>query len=211
MRGLVFAQSINMEARHDATGAFIPGARRFVSKHSLDRPVWLDDHNDRETMIGTIARARDLDVIAYFGHGTRSSLPSANIRWMDIRALADAVLLAASPHCRVVLYACSSGEIGRFANQLAKLMDYKVTVWGHTCVGHSFTNPYVTRFPHDGDDTAFLIDPRTPMWRSWVRHIKGPSDIWTRFPFLSKEAVETEITSGVTQEIVDPRSLLIDI
>jgi hypothetical protein len=53
--------------------------------------------------------------------------------------------------------------------------------------------------------------PRGQLWAAWYRRIKGNSDIWARFPFLSKEALETEVSTGESQEVVDPRSMLIDI
>ena len=211
MRGLIFAQAINMEARHDASGAFIPGARQFARAHGLSEPIWLKDKNDRKLMIETIATARDLDVIAYFGHGTRSSLPSADIRWEHLPQLSEAVRGAAGANCRVILYACTTGIEGCFANQLAKILNYDVTVWGHTCAGHSFTNPYVTRFPYQPDGSPYLVEPHGPLWQDWYKLIKGKSDIWTRFPFLSKAAVETEIRTGTAQNVVDPRKMLIDI
>jgi hypothetical protein len=122
-----------------------------------------------------------------------------------------AIRLAAAPGCRIILYACTSGEPGCFGNQLSKLLEYKYTVWGHTCSGHSFTNPFVTRYPFDGDTTSFLVEPDGPLWRKWYSLIKGKSDIWARYPFLSNEAVEAEIQTGKVQKVVDPRSMLIDI
>lgn len=211
MRGLVFAQSVNMnDKRKDATGAFIPGATYFTRKHSLGKPIWLDDTGDKKTMIDGIAKASDVDVIVYFGHGVRSGLPSADIWWKDLPALTQAVRSAAAPGCQVILFACTSGEQGCFGNQLSKLLEYKYKVWGHTCVGHSFTNPYVTSYPHEGG-SPFLIEPKGPLWAKWYKLIKSKSDIWARFPFLTKEQVETEIETGEKQEINDPRRYLIDI
>jgi hypothetical protein len=146
-------------------------------------------------MFDSIDAARDLDVVVYFGHGTRASLPSADIYWKDIKTLAPLISRAAAPGCQVLLFACSTGEIGCFANQLSKLMNYEYTVWGHTCVGHSFTNPYLTRFPNEG--SPFLIEPRGPLWAKWYKLIKSKSDVWTRFPFMEQEELEAEIESGV--------------
>lgn len=194
MRGLVFAQSINKPGRHDANGAFLPGSRHFTVIHGLPKTVLLDDKHDREKMLDAIAEARDLDVIAYFGHGTRSSLPSADIHWRDLTTLAPLVKQAAGADCQIVLYACSAGEVGCFANQLSKLMDYRYTVWGHTCVGHSYTNPYVTYFPNLR--SPYLIDPQGPLWTKWRKLIKGKSDVWARFPFMSQADLEVEVQNS---------------
>src|SRR5438132_214095 len=127
MRGLVFAQSVNMTGRHDATGAFLPGAQQFTRKYNLGKPVLLDDSGDRQTVFSKLEAASDLDVVVYFGHGTRASLPSADIYWKDIKTLAPLISKAAAPGCQVLLFACSTGEVGCFANQLSKLMNYEYT------------------------------------------------------------------------------------
>jgi|SRR5689334_8994339 len=194
MKGLVFAQEINKEGRHDATGAFIPGARHFAKKHLLGEPIWLDDTNDRDTVIDGIANARGLNVIAYFGHGTPNGLPSANITKKHLDKLASAIIGAAASDCRVIFYACSTGIPNGFAQDLADRLGGHIVVYGHTCPGHSFTNPYVTRYPFVYEDTQpFLVEPGGTYWGPWYRHIKGKSDIWMRFPFMSKEEVEAEL------------------
>jgi hypothetical protein len=191
MQGLVFAQSVNKTNRHDATGAFLPGAQAFTAEHALGRPILLDDHNDKQAVFEALEDASDLGVVAYFGHGTRSSLPSAEIYWRDLVTLAPLIKRAARADCQVVLYACSAGELGCFANQLAKLMHNEITVWGHTCVGHSFTNPYVTYFPYLS--SPWLVEPDGPRWRKWHRLIKSGSRIWARYPFMTQNELEIEV------------------
>lgn len=224
MKGLVFAQHINMHRyfdkktlqwvqRHDATGAFIPGAQQFCKTHGLGKPVWLDDNNDRKKMLSTIAAASDLDVIAYFGHGIPNGLPSADIYESHLDAFAEAIRSAANPGCRVVLYACSSGAEGGFAQKLGRKLHGRCIVYGHTCVGHSFTNPYVTRFPYADEDTQpFLIEPQSRQWKDWYRLIKGKSDVWARYPFMAKATLQTEIETGKEQKLDRvPSAWLIDL
>lgn len=199
MNALVLAQKINKEGRHDATGAFVPGAKQFAALHGTPPPVWLNDVDDRNKMINAIQSRRGLEAIAYFGHGHGSGLGSAEIGMRDIPKLAEAISQAAAPGCRVILYACTAGRVGGFAQKLAESLGGRVVVFGHSCLGHSFTNPFVTRYPYYQEDTQpFLIDPQTKLFPKWRKCIKGAgSDIWARFPFMPKWVVEREVETGV--------------
>src|SRR5689334_2922957 len=74
MRGLVLAQGINKVNRADAPGVFIPGAKYFANLYGLDKPVLLDDVDDRNKVLKAIEKSTMLDVIAYFGHGDRNRI-----------------------------------------------------------------------------------------------------------------------------------------
>lgn len=190
MNGIIFYQGHNKIGRHDATGAFIPGAKKFSSTHNVSKLVMLgEDHKkNRKLMLDSLQQASGLDVVAYFGHGVISGLPSAGIHWSDLTPLASAISSAVNPGARVLLYACSSGAPDCFAEHLAKRGNEKFTVYGHTIPGHSFTNPYVTRFPYAPDSTPFLVPPGDPLWTQWYRQLKTDgSEMWLRFPFMTKE------------------------
>lgn len=201
MRGLVLAQSVNKAGINpatgigykDATGVFIPGAKYFSKLHGLDKPVLLDDVDDRNKMLKAIERSTMLDVIAYFGHGDRNRIASAEIGVRDIPKLAEAIKKAAAPGCQVIFYACQLGGTGGYCEKLAKQLGSTVTFWGHSTTGHGNTNPDVTRYPYAPDTTPFLVDPSGPLYYYWRNLIKSNSDIWARFPFMSKAAVEAEV------------------
>ncbi|MCC6537501.1 MAG: hypothetical protein IT162_08135 [Bryobacterales bacterium] len=198
MNGLILCQKINKEGRHDATGAFIPGARMFQKLHGLGAPVWLDDVDDRSTMLKAIRKGSGWQTIAYFGHGSGGGLGSAEIRGTSgLADLASAISASAAPGCRVIFYACSAGKPGKFAHQLASLLGNRYTIYGHTCAGHSFTNPYVTRFPYPGDTSPYLVEPGTALFQRWYKYIKSGSDIWARFPFMPKTVLHREIETGI--------------
>ena len=193
MRGLVLAQSINKEGRADASGVFVPGAKYFSKLHGLSKPVLLDDTNDRNTMLKAIQKSTMLDVIAYFGHGDRNKISSADIGVNDLFLLAEAIKTAAAPGCQVIFYACHLGGTKGLCEKLARQLGNTVTFWGHSCKGHGNTNPYVTRHPYAPETNPFLIDPNGPLFYYWTKLIKSNSDIWARFPFMSKAAVEEEV------------------
>ena len=208
MRGLVLAQSINKAGINpetgigykDATGVFIPGAKYFAELWGLDKPVMLDDKNDKKTMISAIKKSTMLDTIAYFGHGDRNRIGSADIGLKDLEDLVEAIKIAAAPGCQVIFYACQLGGHDGFCEKLARMLGNTVTFWGHSCSGHGNTNPYVTRYPYAPDTTPFLIDPADPLFQGWRRLIKSHSDIWARFPFKTKGQVIAEVTGDMLVE-----------
>lgn len=202
MRGLVLAQSINKAGINpengipwkDASGVFVPGAKYFSKLHRLDKPVMLDDVDDRNKMLKAIEKSVMLDVIAYFGHGDRNKIGSAEIGVKDLQRLFEAIKTAAAPGCQVIFYACQLGGLNGFCQKLAEMLGGTVTFWGHSCSGHGNTNPYVTRHPAaPGTTSNFLIDPADPLFQDWYRLIKSQSNIWARFPFMTKERVVNEI------------------
>lgn len=210
MRGLVLAQSVNKAGINpetgigykDATGVFVPGAKYFANLYGLDKPVMLNDVDDRNKMLKAIEKSTMLDVIAYFGHGDRNRIGSAEIGVGDLKRLADAIKMAAAPGCQVIFYACQLGGQSGFCEKLAGMLGGTVTFWGHSCSGHGNTNPYVTRYPYAPDTTPFLIDPTGPLFLDWQSLIKSQSDIWARFPFMTKEEVVSEINGIRTLEMI---------
>lgn len=200
-RGLVLAPAYNSPTRRaDATGAFHPGARQFQRIHGLPDPVLFDNRQSapacRRAVLDAIqAASGPLDVIAYFGHGLVNALSSAGFRSQDIGELAEAIRAKCRDGAPIVLYACSAGAFGGFAEGLANAInvgplrdEYCRVVYGHTCSGHSFYNPYVTHFPA----RAHVVQPGSldfPRWRNALR----TTNLWARFPFLGDAQIHAEI------------------
>src|SRR5262245_8242098 len=189
MKGIIFAPQYDQPpdegnpAGHDATGAFQPGAAIFQSTHNLPAPVLFDNKQAqparRRDILAKIRSATgspeevpyDLDVIAYFGHGIKTSLPSAGFATANIPdangeiGLPTTIASKAKNGVLVILYACSAGETGGFAAQLATALTLKnATVIGHELAGHTFTNPLVRRYPA-GD---YVIGTRDTLFKKWA-------------------------------------------
>lgn len=204
-RGIVLAPRHNRPPKHDATGAFIPGARAFTAWHQTVRfPEITLFNNAHDTASGgsrtrvreeVIAAIRDapgpLDIIAYFGHGVRHGLPSAGIRDAHLGELADAIRANTSENPVVLLYACSAGRMGCFAEQLQRAIG-KGVVYSHSTAGHTFRNPYVTRFP----ERMYVVDPESDMFRTWQRKLHAES-LWLRFWMFTVERLQAAIEAGV--------------
>lgn len=199
LRGLTLAPRHNSPGRHDATGAFQPGARTFRNLHGLPDTIIFDN-----TASASVCRRQVLDairdstgplqVIAYFGHGTTHSLPSAKIMTRHLSELAEAIRSNSTRDCVVLLYACSAGATGAFASQLATMINTtrpsggpRRVVYGHTNSGHSFYNPWVTMSPPG----ELIFERGSPHWRSWTRALRN-NDLWAQFPFMTRaELIET--------------------
>ena len=87
---------------------------------------------------------------------------------------------------------------GGFAEKLADELaghqsraDRRMEVYGDTCSGHSFYNPFVTCFPA----RELIVPPRTRLFRQWREALRR-GDLWARFAFMSDEAMQAEITGG---------------
>jgi hypothetical protein len=189
-------------APHDATGAFQPGAKIFREVHALPDPIIFNNHQSnkkcRDAILHEILTAEGgndkefsgmLDVVAYFGHGTQHSLPSAGFHESDIPDLASAISSKAKSPLTVILYACSAAALHGFASKLASaLSSENVTVFGHTTAGHTFSNPYVRSYP--GGD--WVIGPHDKLWKKWRAVLEDSrldpfnnNRLWAEFPFMS--------------------------
>src|SRR5262249_13969618 len=109
----------------DAFGAFHPGLDKFSRLHHIKNLVYFNNYADRsgrwQQFLEAMRTARGgLEVVAYFGDGTQSSMASAGFSLDHVSALARAIRAKAAPGIRVLLYACSSGYPGGFASHLAE-------------------------------------------------------------------------------------------
>jgi len=174
---------------NDAKGAFIPQAQVFAkihtaAGHTVTRVPFANDllpAARKKAFYDAIRAAKGLDGFAYFGHGLRTSLPSAGLQLSDIPELAKLLAAATNPDTRtlrIALYACSaaasplrvvvrtddegvyggegSGD-GGFADLLRDALaqlKIKGHVDAHINAGHTTTNPYVKRFVSDGEHTG---------------------------------------------------------
>lgn len=200
IRGLILAPAHNTSGKHDATGAFHPGAVDFRSHYGLPDPVFIDNlrpHAERRRAALEAIRSASgpLDVVAYFGHGTPHGLPSLGFEARHIGDLAGALAGVLAASGKVVLYACSAGALGGFGAKLAEALggsgSRQNTVYGHTCSGHSFYNPFVTGFP-PGD---FVVTPSSATFRAWRRRLRS-TNLWLRFPLISAAQLAQDLSLG---------------
>lgn len=207
MKGIIFAPQYDRPpdehnpGGHDSTWVFKPGATVFADANTLPDPIFFNNHLSdpkcRESIEHEILTATGLpneipytlDVIAYFGHGIKSGIVSAGFYIADIPELATTISSKAGNGVVVALYACSAGATDGFASKLATALSAKsATVYGHTDVGHAFTNPNVRKFP--GGD--FVIGPKDALWKKWCAVLENSrldpynnNRLWAEFPFLS--------------------------
>lgn len=194
-------------SKPDATGAFIPEATLFTRMHGgvcagFDNK--LDPARCRADVESKIAACVGLDAIALFCHGHRDSMQTGH-KLAHVNALADVIARASASRVVVALYACSTAKeitIGRggFADALRDALSLRGKsghVDAHTTAGHATRNPNVQRFDmgEDARETVgdWIVDPRSPEWRKWVRELKG--DLRFQFPFMSTDEIRALVRS----------------
>ncbi len=219
---LTIRPQFNTEGRRDASGAFIPQARAFLRANQVpvvsDWELSFDNTatmaRRMEVLKRNLARPRpSFHTAAFFCHGWKDGI-QAGYRTKDVAELAETLAAASGSRLkRVVLYACDTGRDndslreddlrdviggdGGFADSLRDAFRRRgdaVTVYAHSKEGHCTQCPYVRVFEGDSDEKGghFLVAPTERLWPVWRRALAG-TDLWARFPFMSREEVIQEL------------------
>lgn len=200
MTTLVLLPDRNTPHRSDWSGAFSPEARLFAQGRSdavvIEVPQDLPAAGKFRATIAAVEQHQP-DVVAYFGHGLRRSLPQLGVSLGNVDTLGAAIAAFATAP-RVVLYACSAADgfgpagDGGLADGLRDAMVGSgatgAQVDAHRTAGHTTRNPYVRRFLADTAlGGVYIVEPRTPLWPRWVEALRGPMRF--KFPFLTIAAI----------------------
>jgi hypothetical protein len=190
----------NTGGKNDATGAFLPAAQKFGAAYNCP---WRQFDNSGP---GVAVRKRFFDTIetncpggtnlfAYFGHGIASGLPSANVYGDDIDDLLKVLVPKIVKPFVAVLYACSAGMAQGFSGKLRSKLGPDVWVYGHTSVGHTFTNPDVSE-EASGNSPTFrqLYGSGSALRGPWAEALKY-TDLWLRFPLMEDANIDAEVNA----------------
>lgn len=219
-RGLIFLPDRN-QTRNDYRGAFDPESKAFAEIYGLPR-VKIDisrgGASRRMTVLHALKDLQGLDVVAFFMHGLRASLPGAGFDKTNVAQLGEALNRALAPHGVVVLYACSTaggiggGERGEggFADALRDVLSTRRGWTGHVDAheraAHTTKNSLCRRFfanpegKSTGVGAEWIVEPGTPLFGAWKRNeLHGDDGMRFRFPFMTIEQIraETARDSGV--------------
>lgn len=183
---------------------FLPAARAF--KSYLRRMGYeVNDIgfavNDTEDLVERDAIRTQLsettgnyDLIAYFGHGGSHSLISAD---MTVRQFCDLFGTRANRGVKIILYACSTGTPGGFAEQISRRFAGS-TVIAHTTAEDATRNPAVVQYPdpHTTTNQNYIVHPFSLLWPVWVRKLLESGRgmmYWQEYPFLCIEDIALEL------------------
>lgn len=197
---LILSPDRNTRGKHDANGAFWPEADAFEGKHGGVQ-IRIDQSQPpsgrfRQTLAAIEEHAPN--VLAYFGHGLRHSLPQLGATLGNVASLAGALALGSTAPL-VILYACSAGDgespggEGGFADHLRDhLLQAEASgarVLAHTVAAHTTQNPYVREFSRaQMTGGKWLVDPGSVKWKRWVKLLRGPARL--QFPFWTVDELE---------------------
>jgi hypothetical protein len=221
-RVLAFAPHDNSHGKRDATGAFIPEARRFAAAAG-DGSVHLFDNSRpfaqrrREVLKRIAAHDGELDAVAFFCHGWISGM-QAGFGMRSVGKLATALQgVAGSDFLVVPLFCCSTGDDpdddplsavgtgeGSFADKLRDELCKRGVIYsrvmGHTTVAHTTKNPRVVFFdgmgtPEGVEGGYAPVKPGTKSWKVWRRALRV-GDFRFRFPFMTAGEIHAELGAG---------------
>jgi hypothetical protein len=190
----------NTGGRNDATGAFLPAAQKFGSAYNCP---WRQFDN---VGAASVVRKRFFDTIkthcpggtnlfAYFGHGIPGGLPSASVYGDNLDELLKVLLPKIAKPFVAVLYACSSGSPQGFTGKLRSKLGSDVWVYGHTSVGHTFSNPDVSEEASSNSPSFRQLYASGDELRGpWAEALKY-SDLWLRFPLMEDTSIAAAVNA----------------
>ena len=201
---LVVTPDRDSYGKHDYTGAFRPEAEAFIAMHG-GITVRIDQGQASAGRFRQLLHAieeHQPEVLAYFGHGLRRSLPQLGASLGNVASLAGALALGSTAPL-VVLYACSAadgvapGGEGGFCDGLRDALGNAEAVHcrviGHSTAGHCCRNPYVREFKDGaGLGGSWLVAPGSKLWARWVGGLAGP--LRFQYPFLTPAELEAKLT-----------------
>jgi hypothetical protein len=219
-RGVVFLPDRDSKLK-DYTGAFNPESERFAEMYSLPRVkvnITRGGAARRAVVLATLEPLKDLEVVAFFTHGLRASLPQMGFDLSNVRELGAALAEVLVPHGVVVLYACSTaggigggvrGE-GGFADALRDVISAARPDWtghidAHERAAHTTKNALCRRFSHNKGDTKnvgaeWIVAPDEPLFRAWKRNeLAGDDGMRFRFPFMSIADIRAEVARDASK------------
>lgn len=196
MNALIFA-SQEREGFLPAAGAFRQYLRQEgyqVNQISFEVNT-LEDSSERDSVRTQIGNFQNnYDLVAYFGHGGSHSLISSD---MTVRQFCDIFRGRINRGAKIILYACSTGTPGGFAEQISRQFADS-TVYAHTTAEDATRNPAVVVYPelHPVANQNYIVHPNSYLWPFWVRKIleSGVGRMyWREYPFQNIEVIGKEL------------------
>ena len=202
---IAFVPQFNTGRKRDATGAFQPEAKAFVSRNG-GRIIMVDnrqtdEHMRKQVLKGLSVATLRTSVVAFFCHGQSSKI-QFGFNLKNVGELAQAINHVGHPNPIVPLYACSTahgrvgpavGGDGGFADALRDALcshgSVDCVVDAHTTAGHTTCNPYVRRFegrgsPVGGIGGSYIVQPGSKLWPKWRLALRE-TDLRFRFPLMT--------------------------
>ena len=210
---IAFAPRHNSPNKKDATGAFIPEAKKFLAFHRqpASNLVLINNDQPRKRMeqhvLDELRDPKEAQIhgVAFFCHGLKNRI---QFGFSDAAHLAANIAIHAEPDVRVTFYACDAGrdddrdrrddltEFGGDNGFADKVRDalcaagkVHCVIDAHTTAGHTTTNPDVRRFegmgsPVGGVGGYYLVARGSKTWKTWRTQLRT-TDLRFEFPYLT--------------------------
>lgn len=227
---IIFAPEHDTPGKRDATGAFLPEAKRFAALTG-GRLVLVDNHENHgergEVVLDALARGPGRwSTVAFFCHGLPHEI-QLGFRRATVGKLAQYIARSSERNVKVLLYCCSTastiralwgksvGGDGGFADMLRDaLCEHGAThcrVMGHQTSGHATRNPYVRFFdglgsPVGGAGGIDVVRASSKLWTPWREALNGQflaPDFRFRFPYMEIGQIHAALVTGVVAEAAE--------
>ncbi len=217
---IAFAPTHNSPRKKDATGAFIPEAKKFLSFHRqpAGNLVLVENLAPRKRMeqhiLDVLRQPREahLHGVAFFCHGLKNRI---QFGFSDAAHLAANIATYAGPDVRVTFYACDAGRDddaqrdddlaefggdGGFADRvrdgLCVAGKVHCVVDAHTTAAHTTMNPDVRRFEGLGSPVGsvggyYLVPRGSKVWKQWRAALR--TDFRFEFPYLTTAEIHRRL------------------
>lgn len=224
--GMLFTPDRNQDG-NDYGGAFLPESQLFARLYKLPAAHRFSLAEDkklrRRFVVAALAAAEpaSLDVVAFFQHGLKASLPQLDFNRGNVGVLADALARVLKRDAPVVLYCCSTaggidnpqtalneGLIGEggFADALRDALvarGWRGHVDAHERAAHTTKNSLCRRFRGSEPNVLggeWIIAPDDPLYRRWrdlldedARKLEPSSQLRFRFPFMTVQEIRAHV------------------
>lgn len=146
-----------------------------------------------------LSENRRIKNVAIFCHGWKNRI-ELGFKSEDVKLLSQIF----EPMYRVILYCCSCGKKGGFAEQLARADDSGLQVFAHTTSGHTTMNPFVVNYHYamgDGGNWFPIrkcksIKADNPWFYQFEKMLNNYGELRFLYPFMCDEDLIDTVETG---------------
>jgi hypothetical protein len=136
------------------------------------------------------------DTVVIFCHGRKNWI-ELGFTSKDVDILATMLNPILTFDARIILYCCSTGKPGGFAQKLSKAMPLQgLKVYSHLTSGHTTENPFLAIYEDGKDITPYEIMPTGPLWKPWKRSLKNYGKMRLLFPFMTESKLIESLSNA---------------
>jgi len=194
---IIFYTTTDSPCKKDATGAFIPEAKKFAAYHGdvvlCGIPCRGQSRDQRaQRVYDELAKHDKVESVVFACHGHPTHFQHGfGIRGKH-RISKLASILSVKSVKSVVFYCCSVArpnlKVGPYSlcgelHRCMRTFGHNTAVIGHTTAGHTTWNANVKVFINGDYAGKFIVDPGSPDWKKWCDKLRKHPTYRYQFPY----------------------------